>query len=107
MELHGLRFMAYLHVHYIECLNNLLIWNESVSAWMDAYFNLIGDKMPDKNQIHLPSWETQKDIYSYYIGDINDRGMSEEKIAGISAFCKIWTEQFSNVVIPQVWVNTV
>ena len=37
---------------------------ESVSAWMDAYFNLIGDKMPDKNQIHLPSWEAQKDIYN-------------------------------------------
>ena len=80
---------------------------ESVSAWMDAYFNLIGDKMPDKNQIHLPSWETQKDIYSRYIGDMKDRGMSEEEIAGISAFYKIWTEQFSNVVIPQVWANTV
>ena len=32
---------------------------ESVSSWMNAYFNLIGDKMPTKDQIHLPSWETK------------------------------------------------
>ena len=70
---------------------------ESVSAWMDAYFNLIGDKMPDKNQIHLPSWETRKDIYNRYFGDMKDRGMSEEEIAGISVFYKIWTDQFSNL----------
>lgn len=75
---------------------------ESVSSWMDAYFNLIGDKMPTKDQIHLPSWETQKDIYSRYAEDMNSRGMKEEDIAGISMFYKIWTEQFSNVIIPQV-----
>ena len=75
---------------------------ESVSSWMDAYFNLIGDKMPTKDQIHLPSWETQKDIYSRYAEDMNSRGLKEEDIAGISMFYKIWTEQFSNVIIPQV-----
>lgn len=75
---------------------------ESVSAWMGAYFKLIGDRMPDKNQVHLPSWETQKDIYSRYLKDMKERGMSEEEIAGISMLYKIWTEQFSNVVIPQV-----
>ena len=36
---------------------------------------------------------------------MKDRGMSEEEIAGISVFYKIWTEQFSNVVIPQVRAN--
>ena len=75
---------------------------ESVSSWMDSYFNLIGDKMPTNDQIHLPSWETQKDIYSRYAEDMNSRGLNEEDIAGISMFYKIWTEQFSNVIIPQV-----
>ena len=75
---------------------------ESVSSWMDYYFNLIGDKMPTKNQIHLPSWETQKDIYSWYARDMKARGLKEEDTAGISVFYKIWTEQFSNVIIPQV-----
>lgn len=76
---------------------------ESVSSWMDAYFNLIGDKMPHKNQLHLPSWETQKDIYYRYVGDMKKRGISEDEIAGISIFYKVWTDEFSNVVIPQVW----
>ena len=76
---------------------------ESVSAWMNAYFNLIGDKMPHKDQLHLPSWETQKDIYHRYVGDMTKRGISEEEVAGISIFYKVWTDEFSNVVIPQVW----
>lgn len=76
---------------------------ESVSTWMDAYFNLIGDKMPHKNQLHLPSWETQKDIYYRYVGDMKKCGISEDEIAGISIFYKVWTDEFSNVVIPQVW----
>lgn len=75
---------------------------ESVSTWMNGYFNLIGDHMPDKDQIHLPSWESQKDIYSRYVGDMTKRGINEEEIAGISLFYKIWNEEFSNVVIPQV-----
>lgn len=75
---------------------------ESVAMWMDAYFNLIGDRMPDKNQLHLPSWENQKNIYSRYLQDMQKRGIGDEEIAGISVFYKIWTEQFSNVVIPQV-----
>ena len=75
---------------------------ESVSSWMDAYFSLIGDKTPTKDQIHLPSWETRKDIYSRYAEDMNSHGLKEEDIAGSSMFCKIWTEQFSNVIIPQV-----
>ena len=35
---------------------------EAAIACMDRYFNLIGDKMPDKVQFHLPCWENQKDI---------------------------------------------
>ena len=35
---------------------------EDAVAWMERYFNLIGDNMPDKDQILLLCWETQKDI---------------------------------------------
>ena len=31
---------------------------DSAIAWMRQYFNLIGDHMPHKNQLHLLSWET-------------------------------------------------
>ena len=72
---------------------------EAAKAWMERYFNLIGDKMPDKNQIHLPCWETQKDIYQRFCNDI---GFRKEETLGISMFYKIWVETFSNVVIPEV-----
>jgi len=55
--------------------------------------------MPTNNQVHLPSWETQKDIYHRYYQDMN---LHEEEEAGMSTFYKIWTDQFPNVVISQV-----
>ena len=77
---------------------------EAAVAWMDRYFNLIGDRMPDKNQIHLPCWETQKDIYNRYCSDMVSRGSLQEGFLGISMFYKVWNERFSNVVIPEVSV---
>ena len=74
---------------------------EGAIAWMERYFDLIGDKMPDKNQIHLPCWENQKDVYNRYCTDLEKRGNKEE-ILGISMFRKIWGESFANVVIPEV-----
>ena len=43
---------------------------DSAIAWMRQYFNLIGDRMPHKNQIHLPSWETRKAYYYRYKADM-------------------------------------
>lgn len=48
-----------------------------------------------------------KNIYSRYLQDMQKYGISEEEIAGISVFYKIWTEQFSNVVIPQVCTSLI
>ena len=75
---------------------------EAALAWMDRYFNLVGDKMPDSNQIHLPCWENQKDINYRYCCDPKARGSMEEDLLGISMFYKVWTNNFSNVVIPEV-----
>ena len=74
---------------------------EGAIAWMEKYFDLIGDKMPDKNQIHLPCWENQKDVHNRYSTDLERRGNKEE-ILGVSMFYKIWRESFPNVVIPEV-----
>ena len=75
---------------------------ELLVAWMERYFNLIGDKMPDTKQIHLPSWETRKDIHTRYCQDMQLRGIEQEEISGSSTFYKVWTEQFTHVVIPEV-----
>ena len=39
---------------------------EDARAWMERYFHLIGDKMPHNGQVHLPSWDTQKNVYERY-----------------------------------------
>lgn len=36
---------------------------------MERYFDLVGDEMPDKDQIHLPCWKNQEDIYCRYCTD--------------------------------------
>ena len=77
---------------------------ESAAVWMEKYFNLIGDKMPNSSQIHLPSWETQKDIHVRYCQDMHLQGIEQDEVAGLSSFYKIWTEKFSHVIIPEVWL---
>lgn len=76
--------------------------SDSAKAWMTKYFNLVGDKMPHNSQIHLPSWETQKDVHTRYTEDMTLQGMPALEIVSLSMFYKLWAEEFSNVVIPQV-----
>lgn len=76
--------------------------SESAKAWMAKYFHLVGDKMPHKSQIHLPSWETQKDIYMRYTEDMTLQGIAASEIVSLSMFYKIWGENFAYVVIPEV-----
>ena len=67
---------------------------EGAKAWMTRYFHLIGDKMPHKNQIHLPSWETQKDIYTRYKSDMELQQIPESEMVALSSFFRIWTDEF-------------
>ena len=74
----------------------------NAKARMTKYFNLVGDKMPHNSQIHLPSWETQKDVHLRYTEDMTVQGIPATEIVSLSMFYKIWADEFSNVVIPQV-----
>lgn len=76
--------------------------SESAKAWMQRYFDLIGDRMPHNSQIHLPSWETQKDVYTRYAEDMTRQNIASTEIVCLSMFYKIWNDDFSYVVIPEV-----
>ena len=76
--------------------------SSGAKAWMDRYFHLIGDKMPHNNQVHLPSWETQKDLFFRYESDMKQQGLPESDIVSLSTFYRIWNEDFPHVVIPEV-----
>ena len=71
-----------------------------LTIWMERYFNLIGDKMPHNNQIHLPSWETRKNIYERYRDDMEAKEIKE--VVSRSMFYKLWIDEFPHVVIPEV-----
>lgn len=75
---------------------------EGAKAWMEQYFSLIGDKMPNSKQIHLPSWDTQKAIYGRYKQDMAEQMIHENEITSLSMFYKLWIQDFSHVVIPEV-----
>ena len=75
---------------------------EEAKVWMKRYFDLIGDKLPDKDRIHLPSWEAQCNVYSRYKEDMANEGMMEEEIVSLSTFYRVWHDDFSFVTIPEV-----
>ena len=69
--------------------------SESVIAWMQRYFHLVGDKMPHNPQIHLLSWETQKDVYIRYAEDMKLQQLQPSDILSLSMFYKVWKDEFS------------
>ncbi len=75
---------------------------QEARVWMERHFHLIGDKQPDKNKIHLPSWEKKEDVYGRYKGDMLRAEISEASLVGLSTFYRIWNEDFPNVAIPEV-----
>ncbi len=78
---------------------------ETARAWMARYFHLVGDKMPHNSQVHLPSWETQKDVYRRFTEDMELQNVPASSIVVLSTFYRIWAEDFSHVAIPEVSCN--
>jgi len=78
--------------------------SSGAKAWMHRYFHLVGDKMPHVDQIHLPSWETQKDVFSRYESDMTQQSIPASDIVSLSTFYRIWSEDFPQVVIPEVCI---
>ena len=77
----------------------LLKTNEAL-AWMDNYFMLVGDSMPNGMMIHLPSSLSKLSIYQRLVEEFKNRKKTE--IVSQSQFFKLWESHFSNVVIPKV-----
>lgn len=69
-------------------------------AWMENYFTLVGDSMPNQMALHLPSSLSKLSVYQRLHDDFKKRGKNE--IVSQSQFFKLWESNFSNVVIPKV-----
>ena len=76
----------------------MLKTNEAV-AWMDVFFCLMGERMPDRGSVHLPSCLSRLSVYSRMVSDLKQRKKAD--IVCQSQFFHIWRLHFSHVVIPQ------
>ncbi|XP_065895157.1 uncharacterized protein [Dysidea avara] len=68
-------------------------------AWMEHYFNKVGDKRPDKESILLPTCLTEKRIHEILIEQLYHGDTS--KAICLSQFNKLFREEFKNVSIPK------
>ena len=69
-------------------------------AWMDQYFQRIGDKRPDKEGIFLPTCLTEKKMFEIMVEELYQ---GEEGLAiSYSKFCDVFKLDFKNVTIPKV-----
>lgn len=69
-------------------------------AWMEHYFDRIGDKRPDKDGIYLPTCLTEKKIYDVMVEELYQG--DESKSVCFSQFNKLYRAEFKNVTIPKV-----
>jgi len=75
---------------------------EDARAWMEKYFNMLGDHMPHIDQIHLPSWNSQKFVYQRYKDDMLLEGNTDEDVISLRTFYRLWIDEFLKVVILEV-----
>ena len=72
-------------------------------AWMENYFDRIGDKRPDKDGIYLPTCLTKRKIFEIMTEELYQG--NEEKAICFSQFNKLFKTDFRRVTIPKVSVQ--
>lgn len=71
-------------------------------AWMHNFVSLMGDRMPDRATIHLPSCLSKLSVYQRMCKALKERGKTT--VISQSQFFEIWKCHFSRVVIPKVCI---
>ena len=83
------------HIHRAPMLKT----NEAVT-WMDGFFALMGERMPHRGTVHLPSCLSRLRVYNRMVSELTQRKKAD--IVCQSQFFHIWRLHFSHVVIPKV-----
>ena len=68
-------------------------------SWLRMFISKVGDSMPMKEEIHLPSCLTKSDVYALAADDLSQGSL---ECCGVSSFYNLWKAEFPNVKIPQV-----
>ena len=73
-------------------------------VWMQNWFDLFGDKMPDSEMVHLPHFLSREGVYKELRDDFCSKGMELSEIISLSRFYVVWNENFPKVSIPKVFL---
>lgn len=87
------RIVSHIHRHPTQKTNEAV-------AWLDNFVTLMGDKMPDRATIHLPSCFSKLSVYQRLVQEFKDRGKGQ--IICQSQFFEVWKTHFHHVSIPKV-----
>lgn len=68
-------------------------------SWLRMFISKVGDCMPMKDEIHLPSCLTKADVYALAADELCQGSL---ECCGVSSFYNLWKAEFPNVKIPQV-----
>lgn len=82
-----------------------LLRTSEALAWMDSFFATMGDRMPDRPTVHLPSSLSKVSIYNDMVDDLRRRGKAV--VISQSQFFDIWKLHFSHITIPKVFLYIV
>ena len=66
--------------------------------WIKNYFNLNCEVMPTTGRLHLSDNYTRREVYDAYRSDMLT---SSDKYVTYSQFTRLWSTQFTNIVIPR------
>lgn len=72
----------------------------NASAWMNEYFLLMGDHMPDSDRVHLPSFLTKREVYQKMSAALLEDGVKD--IISLSTFYELKKKEYNHVIIPEV-----
>src|SRR4051812_43474051 len=51
---------------------------EDLLILCENFFNMVGDSMPDCDEIHMPSYLSSSGIHTEYLNDMNENGFDAE-----------------------------
>ncbi len=69
------------------------------TSWLRVFVDKVGDRMPMRSALHLPSCLTKADVYGLACDDLTQGDM---QCCSISTFYDVWLKEFPHVHIPKV-----
>ena len=80
-----------------QTLRKMSLKSNEALGWMANFFDRVGDRLPDKSAIHLPSMLTIKCIYSRMNEEIHAQ---DSDVISQAQFYHLWKEFYPHVSIP-------